>query len=63
MGFDELRLRVQENIFATNIIALDYVSLQALVPVPVPAALPLFLSGLLGLGVMARRRKQKTAAA
>lgn len=32
-------------------------------PVPVPAALPLFLAGLLGLGVMARRRKQKVAAA
>lgn len=30
-------------------------------PVPVPAALPLFLSGLLGLGVVARRRKQKAA--
>ncbi|MBT5083841.1 MAG: VPLPA-CTERM sorting domain-containing protein [Rhodospirillaceae bacterium] len=29
--------------------------------VPVPAALPLFLSGLLGLGVMARCRKQKAA--
>jgi len=27
--------------------------------VPVPAALPLFLSGLLGLGVMARRRKKR----
>lgn len=30
--------------------------------VPVPAALPLFLSGLLGLGVMARRRKKQLAA-
>lgn len=28
-------------------------------PVPVPAALPLFLSGLFGLGVMARRRRIK----
>lgn len=30
---------------------------QDISAVPVPAALPLFLSGLLGLGVMARRRK------
>lgn len=29
--------------------------------VPVPAALPLFLSGLLGLGAIARRRKSTTA--
>lgn len=29
--------------------------------VPVPAALPLFLSGLIGLGVMARRRNKKIA--
>lgn len=29
-------------------------------PVPVPAALPLFLSGLLGLGLVARRRKKST---
>lgn len=29
-------------------------------PVPIPAALPLFLSGLLGLGVMARRRRKST---
>lgn len=28
-------------------------------PVPIPAALPLFLSGLLGLGVMARRRRKQ----
>lgn len=30
-------------------------------PVPVPAALPLFLSGLLGLGIMARRRRKALA--
>ncbi|MDA0239016.1 MAG: VPLPA-CTERM sorting domain-containing protein [Proteobacteria bacterium] len=35
---------------------------QDISAVPVPAALPLFLSGLLGLGIMARRRKQNTAA-
>lgn len=32
------------------------------VPVPVPAALPLFLSGLLGLGLVARRRRKEAAA-
>lgn len=31
-------------------------------PVPVPAALPLFLSGLIGLGVMARRKRKSAAA-
>lgn len=36
--------------------ASEYVS-----PVPIPAALPLFLSGLLGLGVMARRRQRHAA--
>jgi len=30
--------------------------------IPIPAALPLFFSGLLGLGVMVRRRKQKAVA-
>lgn len=32
------------------------------IPAPVPAALPLFISGLLGLGIMARRRKHRPAA-
>jgi hypothetical protein len=31
--------------------------------VPVPAALPLFATGLAGLGWLARRRKKQTAAA
>lgn len=30
-------------------------------PTPIPGALPLFLSGLIGLGVFARRRKQSAA--
>lgn len=42
---------------------LDTWPVGGLAPIPVPAALPLFLSGLLGLGIMARRRKQQAAAA
>lgn len=34
----------------------DNVSIDSLAPIPVPAALPLFLSGLVGLGLIARRR-------
>lgn len=37
-------------------------TVEGVSPVPIPAALPLFLSGLLGLGVMARRRRKQTTA-
>jgi hypothetical protein len=38
-------------------------SIQSPVTTPVPAALPLFATGLVGLGWLARRRKQKQTAA
>lgn len=36
---------------------------EATLPTPAPAALPLFASGLAALGLLARRRKRKTALA
>lgn len=38
-----------------------FVEFENVSAVPVPAALPLFLSGLLGLGIMARRRRNSMA--
>lgn len=54
---DELRLGFGD-FFLVDDILMDISSANTTV-VPIPAALPLFISGLLGLGVMARRRKQK----
>lgn len=52
------------NVFSTGV---DYLSsgtiTQELSATPVPAALPLFLSGIGGLGLLARRRKRRRAPA
>lgn len=77
-GLTGIRLEVLENsilsgmtngsgLQANGNFVLTEISLDAsgvpLNPVLVPAALSLFFSGLLGLGVMARRRNRKAAAA
>ncbi len=46
-------------IFNGNFVLTEFrLDASGIPPVPLPAALPLFLSGLAGLGFIARRRKQ-----
>lgn len=66
-GFDELRVAASSASGAPGFgnlqsIALDDVRAQIspAAPIPVPAALPLFVTALAGLGLIARRRLSKT---
>jgi len=49
--------------FENNGANFDNIVLAEVAPVPVPAALPLFATGLAGLGLMARRRRRRKQAA
>jgi len=61
-GFDEIRLRdaaissAKFNDGSFNALALDSIELRDVSAVPLPAALPLFLTGLAGLGLIGRKR-------
>lgn len=55
---NELFVNVQSLRFNTSTIArINLTAEQAVAPVPLPAGLPLILTGLLGFGLMARRKK------
>lgn len=53
-------IQARSDKFLWNVTEIE-VTTSSVNPIPVPAALPLFLSGLLGLGIMARRRKKISA--
>ncbi len=65
LGFDELRIAMGPSFslpfssfgFA-NAVAIDNLSAQMLSVVPLPASLPLFFTGLAGLGLMRRRQRR-----
>ena len=66
-GFDEIRLRDAATPDASfldgslNALTIESVELRNVSAVPLPAALPLFLSGLTGLALMGRKRKKRHA--
>jgi hypothetical protein len=58
-GLNIIQLSFNEMISGGDGFSFDY---AAIAPVPLPGALTLFVTGLVGLGLLGWRRKKKTAA-
>jgi hypothetical protein len=59
VGLNIIQLSFNEMISGGDGFAFDY---AAIAPTPLPPTLPLFATGLAGLGLLGWRRKKKTAA-
>ena len=60
-GLNIIQLSFNETISGGDGFAFDYVAVSPIIT-PLPTTLPLFASGLIGLGLLGWRRKKKTAA-